>query len=99
MNNEDFKNIMAGLTEVAAIENEEKTPDSEHVHVHIVPDVKVIRTKTGLSQSQFANKFGLAVQTVQAWESGRRNPVGPAVTLLKVISKSPDTVYEALQEG
>lgn len=35
------------------------------------PDVKAIRERLGLSQSQFAERFDFSVRTVQEWEQGR----------------------------
>ena len=32
-----------------------------------------LRKKTGLSQSQFAKKFHLNINTLQSWEQGIRN--------------------------
>lgn len=97
MDQDDFDNIMEGLEEALAIEKGEVKPDPSRVHVFHVPDAKAIRANTGLSQSQFANRFGIAVQTLQAWEAGRRNPVGPAATLLKVISNAPETVAKVVE--
>lgn len=47
-------------------------------------DVKRIRAKLGLSQSQFADLLGLSVRTVQDWEYGRNTPGAPAAALLKL---------------
>lgn len=32
-----------------------------------------LRKQTGLSQSQFANRFHLSIRAVQSWEQGKRN--------------------------
>lgn len=61
-----------------------------------VADVKGIRAKLSLSQSQFAKRFGLNVRTVQDWEQGRKVPDLPARVLLRVIEKSPRAVEKAL---
>jgi putative transcriptional regulator len=62
-----------------------------------VPDVRHIREQLGLSQSEFANRFGLSVRTVQQWEQGRAIPDQPARVLLRVIEHSPTTVTRALR--
>lgn len=36
--------------------------------------IQELREKTGLSQSKFAEYFGLPLRTVQEWEQGRRKP-------------------------
>ena len=41
-------------------------------------DIKEIRSKTGLTQSLFAQWFGVSTRTVEAWESGRNKPSGPS---------------------
>ena len=57
-----------------------------------------IRRKLGLSQAQFASKFGFSVRTVQEWEQGRALPDRPARILLRVIEKSPKTVERAVAD-
>jgi putative transcriptional regulator len=64
-----------------------------------VPDVQAIRRKLGLSQSEFANRFGFSVRTVQEWEQGRALPDRPAQILLRVIEKSQKAVERAVAAG
>jgi DNA-binding transcriptional regulator YiaG len=52
------------------------------VHVPEV-DVRKVRTKTGLSQAQFATKFGFPPATLRNWEQGRSNPDAPTRVLLQ----------------
>jgi putative transcriptional regulator len=59
-------------------------------------DVKAIREKTGLSQSQFALLLGVSLKTLQNWEQGRRHPVGPARALLKIVRTDPEAAIRAL---
>ena len=61
-------------------------------------DVGSVRKRLQLSQSEFAQKFGLAVATVRDWEQGRRNPDRTARTLLAVIDKKPEAVVAALKK-
>src|SRR5712691_4163850 len=53
------------------------------------PEVRAIREKTSLSQSEFAHLIGVSVKTLQNWEQDRRRPTGPAVALLRIISHEP----------
>lgn len=62
-------------------------------------DVASIRHKLGLSQEEFALRFGLDVATVRNWEQGRYQPDGAARVLLKVIERHPAVVERALVEA
>jgi putative transcriptional regulator len=59
-------------------------------------DVRALRRRLGLSQKQFAARFGFSVETVRNYEQGHRRPAGPARVLLKVIASEPDAVTRAL---
>lgn len=47
-------------------------------------DVKRIRAKLKLSQSQFADLLEVSVRTLQQWEQDRQAPGAPAAALLKL---------------
>ena len=49
-----------------------------------------IRTQLDLSQSAFAALMGVSLRTVQDWEQGRREPSGPAKSLLRVAEQHPE---------
>ena len=49
-----------------------------------------------LSQGRFADKFGLSVDAVRHWESGRRQPEAAAGALLIVIAADPEFVMRSL---
>ncbi len=59
-------------------------------------DVAAIRERTGLSQDQFALRFGLDAATVRNWEQGRSSPDKAARVLLLTIDKDPAAVEKAL---
>jgi putative transcriptional regulator len=71
------------------------------VRVTYVPipqvDVKKLRAKMKLSQTQFAARFGFSIDSIQNWEQGYRTPEGPARVLLAVIAKNPKAVEDALR--
>jgi putative transcriptional regulator len=60
-------------------------------------DVKRMRNRLNVSQSQFSLMIGVSKSTLQNWEQGRREPEGPAKALLRVVEKRPEAVLEALQ--
>jgi putative transcriptional regulator len=47
--------------------------------------LKTVREKLGLSQSQAAKAWGISVRTLQQWEQGRSKPVGLALLKLQEI--------------
>lgn len=59
-------------------------------------DVKKIRERIGLSQTKFANYFGVSVRTIQDWEQHRHKPNRTAQNFLMVITKEPRAVQRAL---
>jgi putative transcriptional regulator len=68
------------------------------VHVPEV-DVRDVRRKMGLSQAQFATRFGLPPATLRNWEQGRARPDVPTRVLLAVIAKHPEAVEDALAKA
>jgi putative transcriptional regulator len=58
------------------------------------PSISKIREGVGLSQSEFAKLLGVSVRTLQEWEQGRREPSGPARTLLAIAHKNPRALLE-----
>lgn len=60
-------------------------------------DVPAIRNELGLSQDQFALFMGVSVATLRNWEQERREPHGPARSLLLVAAKQPRAVREAFK--
>lgn len=89
-----FESIKAGLTQ--AIAHAKGEPASARIHYPQAIDVKAIRAKVGMSQTEFASSFGISVGTLRHWERGDRQPHGPARVLLHVVSKQPKAVLSAL---
>ncbi|HET7267441.1 MAG TPA: helix-turn-helix domain-containing protein [Oleiagrimonas sp.] len=52
------------------------------------------RTRTGLSQTEFAALLGVSPRTLQDWEQGRREPTGAAKTLLRVAATHPKVLLD-----
>jgi len=62
-------------------------------------DVRAVRQKLGLSQSEFAARFGFQAATLKNWEQGRTRPDGPARVLLAVIASHPEAVEDAMRKA
>ena len=67
-------------------------------HVHRVPvsAITEARTRTGLSQQQFAKVLGVSTRTLQEWEQGRRQPSGAARSLLAIAARRPEVLREII---
>ncbi len=61
-------------------------------------DVRGLRKRLRLSQERFADSFGLSVDAVRHWESGRRQPEAAARALLTVIAADPEFVMRSLSK-
>jgi len=59
-------------------------------------DVRGLRKRLRLSQDRFAASFGLSVDAVRHWESGRRQPEAAARALLILIAADPKFVMQSL---
>ena len=88
------RSILKGLEEAIAFAQGKAI--RARVHVPESVDVKAIREKTGLTQVEFAAKFGFSLGTLRHWERGDRQPRGPALILLHVVDKEPRAVLRAL---
>jgi len=110
MDDKLFEELKSSLKEAAAIakgeqeasrrtvwrRDDEGKPVKLNQSVANAPDVKDIRERLDLSQSEFARLIKVSVRTLQNWEQGNRRPTGPAEVLLELVGKSPQIVLEVL---
>jgi putative transcriptional regulator len=59
-------------------------------------DVKAIRKRVKMSQSEFSRAYGISKRALQEWEQGGRQPDSAARAYLTVIAKEPAVVRLAL---
>jgi putative transcriptional regulator len=59
-------------------------------------DVRAMRETLDLTQEQFAVRYGLDVDAVRNWETGRRTPDTAAQSYLRAIRGNPEAVETAL---
>ena len=92
MSDELFAELIESVREGGAILRGENAASRKFVLP--APDVKAIRERYQLSQSEFAALLGISIKTLQNWEQGRRSPKGAARVLLQVASRHPEAVWD-----
>lgn len=55
-----------------------------------------VRQRLGLTQSEFARRIDVPLDTIRNWEQGKRSPTGAARTLLKMLDRAPETALAVL---
>ena len=56
-----------------------------------------VRHRLGLSQSQFALRIEVSLETIRNWEQGKRSPTGAAKALLRLLDKTPQLALRTLR--
>ncbi len=88
-----YKDLKKGLEEIIAYKKGKITLKSELIEIPEPPEryssraIKRIRAKGNYSQGVFAKILNVSLNTVQAWESGERNPNHAALRLLEIIDQ------------
>ena len=91
-----FESIMRG-TEEALRHVEGQNIGTTHNIMIPDHDIPKIRSKTGLSQSQFTASIGVTRSSLQNWEQGKRKPQGAARVLLALLDRDPKIVRKMLR--
>ena len=94
MNKKDFAALIASVKQAGKIKRGELK--GSRVFNLKPADIKAVRKKLNVSQSEFAMMIGVSLPTLQNWEQARPQPDGPAQALLKVAASNPKAVMEAL---
>jgi putative transcriptional regulator len=77
----------------------EQVPEEEpkeRTKVRPGPRVKTLRRALGLTQEEFAARYGIPLGTLRDWEQGRTEPDQPARAYIRVIASNPEWVSRAL---
>ena len=96
MKKDVFDDLVASIREAGKIKRGKRNPS--RIFRYKPTDVKKVRARFGMSQSEFAMLLGVSVATLQNWEQGRRRPEGPACALLRIAEKNPEAVVDALRD-
>ncbi|MDZ7723654.1 MAG: helix-turn-helix domain-containing protein [candidate division KSB1 bacterium] len=94
--NNAYKSISKGLKEAIDYSKGKQKGAREFRPQQV--DVKKLRERTGMTQPKFAASFGISLGTLRHWERGDRNPQGPALVLLNLLSKDPNKVLDILHQ-
>jgi putative transcriptional regulator len=89
-----FADLVESLKEAVEISKGQAGPSRRFLVSQ--PEVKVIREKIGLTQSEFAGLMQVSIKTLQNWEQGRRSPTGPAAALLRIVANTPELAIQSL---
>ena len=91
-----FDELLGSIREGGAILRGQKKASRQFVVE--AADVRAIRERTALSQSEFADLIGVSVKTLQNWEQDRRRPTGPAAALLRILAQEPKLAVQAIHQ-
>lgn len=95
MKDADFKDLLKSIDEARAIRAGKRKPS--RVITFDPLEVKAIRRKLHVSQTQFATLIGVSAATLRNWEQGRTYPEGAARVLLRVAARRPRAILDALR--
>ena len=97
MKDKVFEELLTSVREGGAILRGEAKPSRRFEFKSSA--IRLIRERTSLSQSEFANLMGVSVKTLQNWEQDRRHPTGPAAALLRIIAHDPRLAVKAIHRS
>lgn len=98
MSRDIAREILDGLDEAAAyLDGRAGNTRTTFVNVPERVDVKAIRDGLGLSQAEFASRYGIPVHTLRKWETGAREPDAAVRAYLTIIQRNPAAVADALK--
>ena len=88
--------LIQAAKEALAIARGEADPSTYRVHLPSEIDVKAIRKRKRMTQTEFAARYQLNVARLRDWEQGRSRPDRDARAYLRVIEREPEAVERAL---
>jgi putative transcriptional regulator len=94
-----FDALTEAEVHAAALNDPDARPltDEDFARMKPVPRAKTLRRALGLTQEEFAARFGIPLGTLRDWEQGRTEPDQPARAYLRVIAYDPSAVQRALE--
>ena len=84
----DFKNGDMSKGRIKVVKTVSVSPINEYSR----EKTREIRQQVNLPQKHFAALLGVSIKSVEAWESGKRQPTGSAKRLFQLIENDPSIV-------
>ena len=105
MKTADFEELKAGLIEIKEHTEGKRVlkKTTRRKKSFITPqkygadEIKAIRRKAKLSQSDLADALGVKKKIVQAWESNRNNPLGSSDRLLFMFERKTEIIDDLIE--
>lgn len=94
----NYNSIMKGLSEAIEYEQGKSgSAKSDKVNISKLPEIsgneiKKIRLSCHLTQQSFSAVLGVSKKTIEAWESGKNIPSGPAQRLLEMLKNDASII-------
>lgn len=67
-----------------------------HTETDASSGIIAVRQRHGLSQSEFADRLGFDLRTLQNWEQGENRPSAAALLLIRLFDRDPEAVVRAV---
>ena len=98
-----YKGILEGLQDAVAYKQGDHSRGRVSVREIPVPDYKAAdvvraRKQLNLPQRSLANLMGVSPRTVEAWETGKNEPAGPARRLLRLLETDHSMVERIITQ-
>ena len=98
-----FEDLKEGLNQAIAFEKGKASAKVKKLIILPVKkysndEIRSIRNKAGMTQAIFANYLGVSKKTVEAWETGRTHPTGPAYRLIEILDQGKETELSFVDE-
>lgn len=99
----DWDRVMAMTDEEihqAALDDPDNPPlETIRQHLRRLVNPLRLRKRLGLSQEEFADRYGIPLALIQDWETVRKRPDRVAYALLEAIDKEPETMARLLSRA
>ncbi|MCF6776834.1 helix-turn-helix domain-containing protein [Thiotrichales bacterium 19X7-9] len=94
------KSLLKSAKEAVEIAQNKARPAKEHkIFIADEIDVKKIRQKLNITRSEFCERYGFKLRTLQKWEQRISRPDSATRAYLTVIDRNPDIVAQTLQQN